>query len=76
MQITYTYHARQRMHERSVREGDVELCLTKYVERVNGSRGCRYRGPGLSGDMLKVWVAPPDYDPADDKVVKSVAWEV
>jgi Domain of unknown function (DUF4258) len=75
MKITYTYHARQRMRERSVQEEDVERCLTQYVERVQGRGGYRYKGPGVSGHMLKVWVVPPDDDPADDKIVKSVAWE-
>jgi len=75
IQITYRKHAVDRMRERSVSEADVERALKYYVERVSTPKNSvRYRGPGLDGRVLKVWVLP-DGSPQADKIVKSVAWE-
>jgi hypothetical protein len=75
MLVTYTYHARQRMRRRRVTEGDVECALRNYVERMTTPKNSiRYRGPGLSGALLKVWVVP-DIGPTSDKIIKSVAWD-
>jgi hypothetical protein len=75
MRVTYRRHAEDRMRERSVSKADVEHALKNYVERVSTPKNSvRYKGPGLDGRVLKVWVLP-DRDPQDDKIVKSVAWE-
>lgn len=64
-----------RMQERSVGEADVEHALKNYIERVSTPKNSvRYKGPGLDGRVLKVWVLP-DGSPQADKIVKSVAWE-
>ncbi|MEV0925055.1 hypothetical protein AB0I99_07960 [Streptomyces spongiicola] len=34
----------------------------------------RYRGPGVNGGILKVWVVP-DAGLTADKIIKSVAWD-
>jgi hypothetical protein len=75
MRITYRRHAVDRMQERSVGEADVEHALKNYIERVSTPKNSvRYKGPGLDGRVLKVWVLP-DGSPQADKIVKSVAWE-
>ncbi|MET7287578.1 hypothetical protein [Streptomyces sp. NPDC005573] len=63
------------MRRRRVTQGDVEHALHNYVERITTPKdSIRYRGPGLSGAILKVWVVP-DLGPAADKIIKSVAWD-
>lgn len=75
MILTYTHHARQRMRRRRVTEGDIESALGNHVERITTPKNSiRYRGPGLSGAILKVWVVP-DTAPNSDKIIKSVAWD-
>ena len=75
MKITYTVHARKRMRQRRVTEGDIEYALRNFFERIaTPVPSIRYRGPGLSGSTLKVWVVP-DGEPHADKTIKSVAWE-
>ncbi len=75
MKLTYTFHARQRMRQRRVTEADVESALRNHFERIaTPEPSIRYRGPGLSGDTLKVWVVT-DGGPLADKTIKSVAWE-
>lgn len=76
MQVSYRGYARRRMRERHVTEADVERALAQFVERSenHAKNSVRYKGPGVSGKMLKVWVFP-DAGPGDDKRVKTVAWE-
>ena len=70
-------HARQRMAERSVSEEDIQRALDEHFERVGTPKNStRYRGPGVNGDTLKVWVYPDDgYSDVDYRLVKSVAWD-
>ncbi|MFH9558669.1 DUF4258 domain-containing protein [Streptomyces globisporus] len=75
MILTYTNHARRRMRQRRVAESDIENALSNYSERITTPKNSiRYRGPGLSGAILKVWVVP-DAAPSSDKIIKSVAWD-
>lgn len=75
MQLTYAFHARQRMRQRHVSREDIEHALQHHIERLaTPEPSIRYRGPGLNGDILKVWVVP-DASPTADKTIKSVAWE-
>lgn len=75
MRLIYTGHARRRMRQRKVTTQDVENALHNYFERIGTPEpSIRYRGPGVSGATLKVWVVP-DSGPRADKTIKSVAWE-
>ncbi|WP_156721341.1 DUF4258 domain-containing protein [Streptomyces apocyni] len=75
MRLTYTRHAQRRMQQRSVTKSDVEHALGNFIERkCTPEPSIRYRGPGLNGGILKVWVVP-DQGPMSDKIIKSVAWE-
>ncbi|WP_142142486.1 DUF4258 domain-containing protein [Streptomyces sp. SLBN-31] len=75
MRLTYTRHAQRRMVQRNVTRADIENALQHYIERLaTPEPSIRYRGPGLNGDILKVWVVP-DGSPGADKTIKSVAWE-
>ena len=75
MRLGYHSHARERMTERGITEGDVLNALENFTERLpTPKNSMRYTGPGLNGRRLKVWVKLPDTNPSDDKVVKSVAW--
>jgi hypothetical protein len=74
MVIRYTAHARDRMRLRSVTEADVERALRESTDSlVTPLASVRYKGPGMDGRTLKVWVVqralPQTY------VVKSVAWK-
>jgi hypothetical protein len=75
MRLTYTLHSKRRMRQRRVTTGDVENALINYFERIRTPKNSiRYRGPGLSGATLKVWVVP-DVGATSDKIIKSVAWD-
>ncbi|KAB8168522.1 DUF4258 domain-containing protein [Streptomyces sp. 3MP-14] len=73
MRLTFSNHAKDRMCERNISEGDVRFALSHHVERKATEKGSiRYRGPGLRGDMLKVWV---ESERGSAKKIKSVTWD-
>lgn len=76
MKLVIRGHPVRRMAQRNVTKGDIENALRNYRSSwPTTSNSIEYRGPGVDGRELKVWLLPPGYIDEDSTMtVKSIAW--
>jgi len=78
MKLRIIGHPVRQMRLRSVTQADIEHALANHHMKIESSRAnsVTYEGPGMNGDVLKVWTLPPGIVDEDTTIIiKSVAWK-
>lgn len=74
MRIIYTDHARERMAEREITEGDVTSALLSSGVSYEEKKAKIYFGPGENGRPLKVWTKLPGFSGEGTTIIITTAW--